>query len=46
VPYREVLSNAVIDLCRVTLAAAALLGLDLATDVPRRWHEIESHQVL
>src|SRR6266851_3703861 len=36
VPYREVLSNAVIDLCRVTLAAAALLGLDLATDVPRR----------
>ena len=46
VPYREVLSTALIDLCRATLTAAAPLDLDLMTEIPQRWQEIESHQVL
>ena len=46
VPYRDVLSEAVIDLCRATIATSATLSLDLVMAVGQRWEAIESQRIL
>ncbi|MBI1894773.1 MAG: hypothetical protein HYS14_11740 [Candidatus Rokubacteria bacterium] len=46
VPYRQMLSTAVIQLCRATLVAASLLMIDLESVVRARWQAIESESVL
>lgn len=45
IPYRDILREAVIDLCHATLVVSATLSLDLITAVGQRWEEIELHRI-
>src|SRR5215216_5400827 len=44
-PYRDVLSEAIIDLCRVTVIAAAVRSIDLTASVGERWEVIEAQRI-
>jgi hypothetical protein len=46
VPYRDMLSAAILDLCRTTIVAAAVLALDLSAAVRKRWKAIEAKKIL
>lgn len=46
IPYRDILAEAIIDLCRVTIVAASIASLDLAAAVGQRWEYIELHRIL
>lgn len=46
VPYREVLSEAILDLCRATLAVSSMLSLDLVSEVGQQWEKIEAQRIL
>lgn len=45
IPYREVLSEAAIDLCQVTIIAAAIRSLDLLAATGERWEIIEAQRI-
>lgn len=42
IPYREMLTEAVVELTRTTLIASAIISLDIEAAVRRRWQEIEA----
>ncbi len=46
IPYRDILSEAVVDLCRATIAVSSLVSLDLTMAVGQRWEFIEMHRIL
>jgi len=46
IPYREMLSSAIIELARASLVTAGRLGIDLEVSVRQRWEEIESRSIL
>ena len=46
VPYREILSGAIIELGRASICAAAFLPLDLVACVRDRWASIEAQKIL
>jgi len=45
IPYRDILREAVIDLCHATLVVSATLSSDLITAVGQRWEDIELHRI-
>lgn len=45
ISYRDILREAVIDLCRATLVVSDALSLDLITAVGQRWEEIELRRI-
>lgn len=45
IPYREVLSEAVTELCLVTIIAAAIRSIDLVTATGERWEIIEAQRI-
>lgn len=46
VPYRDILSDSIIHLCKSSLAAAAVLSIDLVQKSKERWGAIESKGIL
>lgn len=45
IPYREILSESVIELCRVTITAAAIQSINLLASTGERWEIIEAQRI-